>query len=152
MRQDGGIITLDDLARYETIGRPPVRGRYRGFEIAGAPPPTAGGLHLIEMLNILEGFDPRTLGFGTADYFHLIAEVLKIGFADRNACTGDPAFVDISVERLISKEHAAARRAQIRLDPAGADGAVAGVAAVTCRTTPGTTADAAGTAGAMTPT
>ena len=81
MRRAGGIITLDDLARYETIERQPVRGRYRGFEIAGAPPPTAGGLHLIEMLNILEGFDPRGLGFGTAEYFHLIAEVLKIGFA-----------------------------------------------------------------------
>jgi gamma-glutamyltranspeptidase/glutathione hydrolase len=66
------------------------------------------------MLNILEGFDPRGLGFGTAEYFHLIAEVLKIGFADRNACTGDPAFVDIPVERLTSKEYAATRRAQIR--------------------------------------
>jgi gamma-glutamyltranspeptidase/glutathione hydrolase len=91
MRRAGGIITLDDLARYETIERRPIVGRYRGFEIAGAPPPTAGGLHLIEMLNILEGFDPRGLGFGTADYFHLIAEVLKIGFADRDACTGDAA-------------------------------------------------------------
>jgi gamma-glutamyltranspeptidase/glutathione hydrolase len=152
MRQDGGIITLDDLARYETIERSPVRGRYRGFEIAGAPPPTAGGLHLIEMLNILEGFDPRTLGFGTADYFHLIAEVLKIGFADRNACTGDPAFVDISVERLISKEHAAARRAQIRLDRAGEYGAVAGVAAGSAHTTHVTTADADGNVVAMTQT
>ena len=61
MRRAGGIITLDDLARYETIERSPVHGRYRGFEIAGAPPPTAGGLHLVEMLNILEGFDPRGL-------------------------------------------------------------------------------------------
>ena len=119
MRRDGGIITLDDLARYETIERPPVRRRHRGFEIAGAPPPTAGGLHLIEMLNILEGFDLRGLGFGTAEYFHLIAEILKIGFADRNACTGDPAFVDIPVERLTSKEYAATRRAQIHPDRAG---------------------------------
>ena len=77
------------------------------------------------MLNILEGFDPRGLGFGTADYFHLIAEVLKIGFADRNACTGDPAFVDIPVERLLSKEYAATRRAQIRPDRAGEYGAIA---------------------------
>ena len=128
MRRHGGIITLDDLARYETIERQPIRGRYRGFEITGPPPPTAGGLHLVEMLNILEGFDPRGLGFGTADYFHLIAEVLKIGFADRNACTGDPAFVDIPVERLLSKEHAAARRAQIRPDRAGEYGAMVGMA------------------------
>jgi len=152
MRRDGGIITLDDLARYETIERQPVRGRYRGFEVTGAPPPTAGGLHLIEMLNILEGFDPRALGFGTAEYFHLIAEVLKIGFADRNACTGDPAFVDIPVERLISQEHAAARRAQIRSDRAGEYGAAAGVAAGSVHTTHVTTADADGNVVAMTQT
>ena len=156
MRGAGGIITLDDLARYETIERRPIVGRYRGFEVAGAPPPTAGGLHLIEMLNILEGFDPRSLGFGTADYFHLIAEVLKIGFADRDACTGDPAFVDIPVERLTSKEYAAARRAKIRADRAGdytASGAAAARAASTsAHTTHVTTADADGNVVAMTQT
>ncbi|MFI5327545.1 MAG: gamma-glutamyltransferase, partial [Candidatus Rokuibacteriota bacterium] len=152
MRRDGGIITLDDLARYETIERRPIRGRYRGFEITGPPPPTAGGLHLVEMLNILEGFDPRGLGFGTADYFHLMAEVLKIGFADRNACTGDPAFVDIPVERLLSKEHAAMRRAQIRPDRAGDYGVVAGMAAGSAHTTHVTTADADGNVVAMTQT
>ena len=152
MRRDGGIITLDDLARYETIERPPIRGRYRGYEITGAPPPTAGGLHLVEMLNILEGFDPRGLGFGTADYFHLIAEVLKIGFADRNACTGDPAFVDIPIERLLSQEHAAARRAQIRPDRAGEYGVMAGVGAGSAHTTHVTTADADGNVVAMTQT
>jgi gamma-glutamyltranspeptidase/glutathione hydrolase len=148
----GGIITLEDLARYETIERRPIRGRYRGFEIAGAPPPTAGGLHLIEMLNVLEGLDPRGLGFGTADYFHLIAEVLKIGFVDRNACTGDPAFVNIPIERLISKEHAAARRAQIRADRAGEYGPVPGVTAGSAHTTHVTTADAEGNVVAMTQT
>lgn len=156
MRRDGGIITQEDLARYETVERAPIRGRYRGFDIAGAPPPTAGGLHLVEMLNILEGFDPRGLGFGTADYFHLIAEVLKIGFADRNACTGDPAFVDIPVERLLSKEHAAARRAQIRPERAGEYGVIAGmaggVAAGSAHTTHVTTADADGNVVAMTQT
>jgi gamma-glutamyltranspeptidase/glutathione hydrolase len=156
MRREGGIITLDDLARYETIERQPIRGRYRGFEITGPPPPTAGGLHLVEMLNILEGFDPRALGFGTADYFHLMAEVLKIGFADRNACTGDPAFVDIPVERLLSTEHAAARRAQIRMDRAGEYGAIVGmaggVAAGSAHTTHVTTADADGNVVAMTQT
>lgn len=153
VRSEGGIITRDDLARYETIERAPIRGRYRGFEIAGAPPPTAGGLHLVEMLNILEGFDPRGLGFGTAEYFHLIAEVLKIGFADRNACTGDPAFVDIPIARLLSTEHAAARRAQIRPDRAGDyAGAPAGVAAGSAHTTHVTTADADGNVVAMTQT
>ena len=152
MARAGGIITLDDLVRYETIERRPIRGGYRGFEIAGAPPPTAGGLHLIEMLNILEGFDPAGLGFGTAEYFHLIAEVLKIGFADRNACTGDPAFVDIPVERLTSKAHAAARRAQMRADRAGDYGGVPGVAAGSAHTTHVTTADAEGNVVAMTQT
>jgi len=156
MRRDGGIITLEDLARYETIERQPIRGQYRGFEIAGAPPPTAGGLHLVEMLNILEGFDPRGLGFGTAEYFHLIAEVLKIGFADRNACTGDPAFVDIPVERLTSKEYAVSRRAQISPDRAGEYGVIVGmtggVAAGSAHTTHVTTADADGNVVAMTQT
>ncbi len=157
MRRDGGIITLEDLARYETVERQPIRGRYRGFEVTSAPPPTAGGLHLIEMLNILEGFDPRGLGFGTAEYFHLIAEVLKIGFADRNACTGDPAFVDIPVERLTSKEYAASRRAQIRPERAGDYGASTGgvvpdVAAGSAHTTHVTTADADGNVVAMTQT
>jgi gamma-glutamyltranspeptidase/glutathione hydrolase len=156
MRRAGGIITLDDLARYEPIERQPIRGRYRGFEITGAPLPTARGLHLVEMLNILEGFDPPGLGFGTAEYFHLIAEVLKIGFVDRNACTGDPAFVDIPVERLLSKEHAAARRGQIRPDRAGEYGAIVGmtggVAAGAAHTTHVTTADADGNVVAMTQT
>jgi len=156
MRRSGGIITLEDLAGYRTIERQPIRGRYRGFEITGPPPPTAGGLHLVEMLNILEGFDPRALGFGTAEYFHLIAEVLKIGFADRNACTGDPAFVDIPVERLLSKEHAVARRAEIRADRAGDYGAIVGmtggVTAGSAHTTHVTAADVDGNVVAMTQT
>jgi hypothetical protein len=73
------------------VERPPVRGRYRGFEIAGAPPPTAGGLHVIEMLNILEGYDLGAMGFGTPESIHLLAEVMRIAFADRNA-DGRPRF------------------------------------------------------------
>jgi gamma-glutamyltranspeptidase/glutathione hydrolase len=156
VRRSGGIISLEDLAGYRTVERQPIRGGYRGFEITGPPPPTAGGLHLVEMLNILEGFDPRGLGFGTAEYFHLIAEVLKIGFADRNACTGDPAFVDIPGDRLLSKEHAAARRAEIRADRAGEYGAIVGmtggVPAGSAHTTHVTTADADGNVVAMTQT
>jgi len=161
MRRAGGIITLEDLARYETVERPPIRGRYRGYEITGAPPPTAGGLHLIEMLSVLEGFDPSALGFGSVEYFHLIAEILKIGFADRNACTGDPAFVDIPIARLLSKEHTEARRGQIRADRAGEyapmlQGALrdpaAGVAAGSAHTTHVTTADVDGNVVAMTQT
>ena len=161
MRRNGGIITQDDLARYETIERQPIRGRYRGYEVTGPPPPTAGGLHLIEMLNVLEGFDPRALGFGSVEYFHLIAEILKIGFADRNACTGDPAFVDIPIARLLSKEHSEARRSQIRADRASEYAPMlqgvlrdpaAGVAAGSAHTTHVTTADADGNVVAMTQT
>jgi gamma-glutamyltranspeptidase/glutathione hydrolase len=147
----GGILTTDDLARYQTVERAPIRGTYRGYEIAGPPPPTAGGLHLVEMLNVLEGFDLAALGFGTVEYLHVIAETLKIGFADRNACTGDPAFVDIPVERLTSKEYAAARRAAIRRDRAG-DYAVSPAAAGSAHTTHVTAADADGNVVAMTQT
>lgn len=114
----GGIITLDDLRNYRTRWADVVRGNYRGFDIIGPPPPTAGGVHVIEMLNILEDFDVAALGFGTADGVHLIAEVLKIGFEDRRRYTGDPAFVDVPVARLTSKEYAAERRAQIDMSRA----------------------------------
>ena len=123
MAREGGIITLDDLAAYRTVERVPVRGTYRGYEIAGCPPPTGGGVHLIQLLNILEGDDIAALGFGTVDGIHLLAEALKIGFVDRNAATGDPAFVDVPVARLTSKEYAAARRRNIDLAKATAYGA-----------------------------
>ena len=100
------------------------------------------------MLNILEGFDSRRLGFGTADYFHLIAEVLKIGFADRNACTGDPAFVDIPMERLTSKRvrgrPARARSARIARAISPGRRAGTGAASTAAHTTHVTTADAGG--------
>lgn len=123
MAREGGLITLDDLVRYRTIERAPVRGTYRGYEITGCPPPTGGGIHLIQMLNVLEGFDVASLGFGSADGIHLIAEALKIAFADRDAATGDPAFMDVPVARLISKDYAASRRADIDMAKATAYGA-----------------------------
>ena len=76
----------------------PLRARYRGFEITGPPPPCAGPLHIGQMLAILEGFDIAGSGFGSADSVHLLAEVLKIAFADRAAGTGDPDFVDVPVD------------------------------------------------------
>jgi gamma-glutamyltranspeptidase/glutathione hydrolase len=120
MAQAGGLITLDDLARYRTVERAPVRGTYRGFEIVGCPPPTGGGVHLLQILNVLEGYDVAGLGFGTVDGIHLLAEALKIAFADRAAATGDPAFVDVPVARLIAKDYAAARRADIDMGKATA--------------------------------
>ena len=115
MEGAGGLITLDDLARYRTIERTPVRGSYRGLQIVGVPPPSGGGVHLIQILNILEGYDLARLGYGTPDGIHLVAEALKIAFADRAAATGDPAFVDVPVARLVAKDYAAARRAGIEM-------------------------------------
>ena len=115
MARAGGYITRDDLTEYKTISREPVRGSYRGFEIIGPPPPSSGPLHIIQMLNILEGYDLATLGFGSTETVHLLAEVLKIAFADRAAATADPAFVRVPVEKLLSKSYAAERRSRINL-------------------------------------
>jgi gamma-glutamyltranspeptidase/glutathione hydrolase len=113
MTRSGGYIARDDLTSYRTITREPLRGDYRGFEIIGPPPPSSGPLHIIQMLNILEGFDIGALGFGTTDTVHLLAEALKIAFADRAAATADPAFVRVPVTKLLSKTYAAERRAKI---------------------------------------
>jgi gamma-glutamyltranspeptidase/glutathione hydrolase len=123
MERHGGLVTRDDLARYATVERAPVRGRYRGLDIAGPPPPSGGGIHLIQILNLLEGYDVAALGFGTVDGLHLVAETLKIAFADRAAATGDPAFVDVPVARLVAADYAAARRAEIDMARAGSHGA-----------------------------
>jgi gamma-glutamyltranspeptidase/glutathione hydrolase len=119
MAREGGLVTLEDLARYRTVERSPVIGSYRGLEVMGAAPPTGGGIHLIQLLNIVEGHDVAALGFGTADGIHLLAEALKIAFADRSAATGDPAFVDVPLTQLLAKDYAAARRAAIDLARAG---------------------------------
>jgi gamma-glutamyltranspeptidase/glutathione hydrolase len=150
MAQAGGLLTLDDLRRYRTVEREPVRGTYRGHEIAGVPPPSGGGVHLIQALNLLEAWDVAALGFGTVDGIHLIAEILKIAFADRAAATGDPAFLDVPVARLISKEYAAARRGEI--DMAKARAYAPGVAAGSPHTTHLTVADGDGNIVAATQT
>jgi gamma-glutamyltranspeptidase/glutathione hydrolase len=113
MEQRGGFIGHRDLTACRPIERPPIRGSYRGWEIVGPPPPAASGVHITQMLNILEGFDVRALGFGTADTLHLLAEVMKIAFADRAAATADPDFIAVPVARLTSKAYADERRALI---------------------------------------
>jgi gamma-glutamyltranspeptidase / glutathione hydrolase len=151
MARAGGLVTLADLVSYRTVERQPVRGTYRGFEVAGCPPPTGGGIHLIQLLNILEGYDVARLGFGTVDGIHLLAEAMKIAFADRTAATGDPAFVDVPVARLVAKDYAAARRARIDFGKAQAHGA--GLAAAgSAHTTHLTVADADGNVVAATQT
>lgn len=115
----GSFIRFQDLEQYRTVQREPVRGTYRGVEIVGPPPPCSGGVHTIQILNMLEAFDLGTLGFGTPETVHLVLECLKIAAADRRAATADPAFVDVPMARLISKAYAAECRAQIRTDRAG---------------------------------
>src|SRR5947207_10570011 len=106
MKERGGFISDDDLAAARAIERQPIRGSYRGWEIVGPPPPAASGVHIVQMLNILEGFDIRSLGFGSKETLHLLAEVLKIAFADRAVATADPDFVEVPVARLTSKAYA----------------------------------------------
>ncbi len=109
----GGFLARADLAAYRTVEREPVRGSYRGYEILGPPPPSSGGVHVIQMLNILEGHDIAALGFGSPEALHLVAESLKIAFADRAVGTADPAFIDVPVAALIDKAYAADLRARI---------------------------------------
>ena len=123
MKRQGGFITSEDLTRYRTVERLPIRGDYRGWEILGPPPPAASGVHIAQMLNILEGYDIAGLGFGSAATIHCLAEALKIAFADRAAASGDPDFINVPVERLTSKAYADERRRAIDPDRAQAWGA-----------------------------
>src|SRR5260370_20150765 len=103
MKANGGFIARDDLPTYKTVDRQPIRADYRGWQILGPPPPAASGVHIAQMLNILEGYDLAKLGFGSAETIHYLAEVLKIAFADRAAAIGDPDFFGGPVERLTSR-------------------------------------------------
>ena len=113
MEKTGGFVAAHDLTDYKVVERAPIRGRYRGWEIIGPPPPAASGVHITQMLNILEGYDIAKLGFGTVDTLHLLAEVLKIAFADRAEASGDPDFVKVPVERIVSRDYADQRRSCI---------------------------------------
>lgn len=125
MAANGGILTMRDIEEYRIFERAPVRGEYRGYEIIGPPPPSSGPLHIVEMFNILEGFDLRGMGFGNEDTLHLWAEVMKLAFADRFEYVADPASTAVPVEWLTSKEYAASRRPDI--DSARSKQYVAGV-------------------------
>jgi len=111
VRKAGGIMTVDDLKNYRAILRAPVRGKYRGYDIVSMPPPSSGGVHLIELLNILEGYDLAKLS--REQSLHDTIEALKRVYADRAIFMGDPDVVQIPVAGLISKSYAASLRAQI---------------------------------------
>jgi gamma-glutamyltranspeptidase/glutathione hydrolase len=111
VQKAGGIMTADDLARYKAIERPALRGSYRGYDIVSMPPPSSGGVALIEMLNILEGFDLAKLA--RAEALHDEIEAMKRAYADRAVYMGDPGSVKMPIAGLTSKAYAAALRAQI---------------------------------------
>jgi gamma-glutamyltranspeptidase / glutathione hydrolase len=107
VRGAGGLMTLDDLKAYRPLLRTPVRGTYRDYQIVSMPPPSSGGVHLIEMLNVLEGYPLGDLDAGSVPALHLIIETMKRAYADRAEFLGDPDVVTVPVERLTSKIYAA---------------------------------------------
>jgi len=106
MKNNSGLMTLEDLKNYRAVIRQPVRGTYRGYEIVSMPPPSSGGVHLIQMLNILEGYPLRSLGAKSAGTLHLLAESMKLAYADRSRHLGDPDFWKVPVRGLLSKSYA----------------------------------------------
>jgi gamma-glutamyltranspeptidase/glutathione hydrolase len=118
MERQGGLLTREDLARYRAVERRPIEASYRGYQVLSMPPPSSGGVGLLEMLNILEGFDLRAMGFRSAAESHLLIEAMRRAYADRARFLGDQDRVEVPVARLISKDHAASQRKTI--DPARA--------------------------------
>ena len=115
MKEKGGLIMKEDLRAYEAKIRKPVRGTYRGYEIYSMPPPSSGGVLLIEMLNMLERFPLGGYGHNSARAIHVMAECMRLAYADRSMYLGDPDFADVPVPRLISKEYA--RGLSAKIDP-----------------------------------
>lgn len=107
MKEGGGLIDMDALAAYKPAVREPLRGEYRGYEIVTMPPPSSGGVHVIQMLNVLEHFPVAGLGAGSADNIHLLAEVMRLAYADRSKHLGDPDFYPVPIEWLTSKDYGA---------------------------------------------
>ncbi len=118
MKANDGLITMEDLAGYRVVERDPVRGTYRGYEIVSMPPPSSGGVHIVQMLNVLEYFPVAEMGAGSADSLHLLAETMRLAYADRSEHLGDPDFYDVPVAWLTSKEYARKLAAGIDMDAA----------------------------------
>ncbi|HEX7636944.1 MAG TPA: gamma-glutamyltransferase [Burkholderiaceae bacterium] len=114
----GGLITAADLRNYKVVEREPVRGHYRGYEIVSMPPPSSGGVHIIEILNMLSDFPLKDWGFGSAKTIHVEAEAMKRAYADRSEYLGDPDFVKVPVKGLTSQAYADELARQIDLQKA----------------------------------
>jgi gamma-glutamyltranspeptidase/glutathione hydrolase len=113
MKRGNGLITEEDLARYQAVERVPIRGTFNGYEVISMPPPSSGGIALVQMLNILEGFDLSAMGHGTPAFWHHVTEAQRLAYRDRAAVVGDADFADVPIEKLTSKEYAAELRAKV---------------------------------------
>jgi len=118
MKANNGLITLDDLKGYVAKERTPLIGTYRGHEIITMPPPSSGGIVMLQVLNMLEGYDIKGMGLNSSAKFHVLAEAMRRSFADRAEYMGDPDFSDVPVNKLIDKKYAETRRSTILPDRA----------------------------------
>ena len=118
MHQNGGLLSKADLANYKAIERTPISGEYRGYEVFSMPPPSSGGIHIVQILNILENFDLHKYGFGSADAMQLMAEAEKQAYADRSEYLGDPDFVKVPWQALTNKAYAKSIAERIDLNKA----------------------------------
>lgn len=116
VQADGGLITLEDLAGFEVSFRTPVSSTYRGYEIISAPPPSSGGTHVIELLNIMENFDVKAMGLNSAESIHAWAEAQKLMYSDREEYMGDSDYVEVPLKGLTSKQYAREQFARIDMD------------------------------------
>jgi gamma-glutamyltranspeptidase/glutathione hydrolase len=118
MKRHSGLITLDDMRNYVPKERVPLRSTYRGYEVISMPPPSSGGAVLIEMLNILEGYDMNKLGWSSSERYHLTAEAMRRAFADRAEYMGDTDFVKVPIAGIIDKTYAVKQRSSINAQKA----------------------------------
>jgi gamma-glutamyltranspeptidase/glutathione hydrolase len=118
MTKNGGLVTLEDLKSYRPVWRAPVCGTYRGHRVCSMPPPSSGGVHIVQMLNMLEPTDIGANGWHSVDSMHVMAEVMRTAYADRATHLGDPAFVSVPVRGLTDRTYADERRREIPLDRA----------------------------------
>ena len=118
METGGGVITHDDLSEYKTVTRKPVKGVYKGYDIYAMSPPSSGGVHIVQMLNILSGYDLQADGHNSADYLHKLIESMRRAYADRSKYLGDPDFVDVPTRELMAMDYADDLRSDIDLSKA----------------------------------
>lgn len=118
MQATGGLITHKDLQNYKAVMRPAVRSPYKNYEIVSMPPPSSGGVHVVQMMNVLEGINLNDLGHNSAAYIHTLTETMKYAYADRSQYLGDPDYFDVPIKKLTDKAYASQIRAAINPDKA----------------------------------